>query len=67
MLIYILMYQISSIQGDQVILIGHRRLRITEMVSMKEPKSLQYFLVSLLSIFAAPPFDFNVYGVDAFM
>ncbi|XVF05957.1 hypothetical protein REPUB_Repub06bG0006100 [Reevesia pubescens] len=25
--------QISSIQGDQVILIGHRRLRITEMVS----------------------------------
>ncbi|GAB4855648.1 hypothetical protein Ancab_024270 [Ancistrocladus abbreviatus] len=25
--------QISSIQGDQVILIGHRRLRITEMVN----------------------------------
>ncbi|KAI9186577.1 hypothetical protein LWI28_018737 [Acer negundo] len=25
--------QITSIQGDQVILIGHRRLRITEMVS----------------------------------
>ncbi|CAN7033134.1 unnamed protein product [Brassica oleracea var. botrytis] len=25
--------QISSIQGDQVILVGHRRLRITEMVS----------------------------------
>ncbi|KAA8545246.1 hypothetical protein F0562_020030 [Nyssa sinensis] len=25
--------QISSIQGDQVVLIGHRRLRITEMVS----------------------------------
>ncbi|XP_021898774.1 lon protease homolog 1, mitochondrial isoform X1 [Carica papaya] len=25
--------QISTIQGDQVILIGHRRLRITEMVS----------------------------------
>ncbi|MCH97624.1 LON protease mitochondrial-like [Trifolium medium] len=25
--------QISSIHGDQVILIGHRRLRITEMVS----------------------------------
>ncbi|XVF31462.1 hypothetical protein REPUB_Repub16aG0148100 [Reevesia pubescens] len=25
--------QISSIQGDQVILIGHRRLRMTEMVS----------------------------------
>lgn len=45
-LIYILMDQISSIQGDQVVLIGHRRLRITEMVSMKEPKSLQYFLVS---------------------
>lgn len=29
----VLMNQISSIQGDQVILIGHRRLRITEMVS----------------------------------
>lgn len=25
--------QITSIQGDQVVLIGHRRLRITEMVS----------------------------------
>ncbi|GMY22007.1 lon protease homolog 1, mitochondrial [Fagus crenata] len=25
--------QISSIQGDQVVLIGHRRLQITEMVS----------------------------------
>jgi Lon-like ATP-dependent protease len=44
--IYIVMDQISSIQGDQVVLIGHRRLRITEIVSMKEPKSPQYFLVS---------------------
>ncbi|KAF4392516.1 hypothetical protein G4B88_005475 [Cannabis sativa] len=32
--------QISSIQGDQVILIGHRRLRITEMVS-EEPLTVK--------------------------
>ncbi|KAL5565910.1 hypothetical protein UlMin_029074 [Ulmus minor] len=32
--------QISSIQGDQVILIGHRRLRITEMVS-EDPLTVQ--------------------------
>lgn len=31
--IFYVILQISSIQGDQVILIGHRRLRITEMVS----------------------------------
>ena len=29
-------HQISSIQGDQVILIGHRRLRITEMVGRSD-------------------------------
>jgi len=43
------MYQISSIQGDQVVLIGHRRLQITEMVSMKEPYSLQILLLRCLS------------------
>ncbi|CDY66234.1 BnaCnng50070D [Brassica napus] len=32
--------QISSIQGDQVILVGHRRLRITEMVS-EEPLTVK--------------------------
>ncbi|GLT94825.1 hypothetical protein SLE2022_125450 [Rubroshorea leprosula] len=32
--------QISSIQGDQVVLIGHRRLRITEMVS-EEPLTVK--------------------------
>ncbi|KAK8716697.1 hypothetical protein V6N13_044001 [Hibiscus sabdariffa] len=30
--------QISSIHGDHVILIGHRRLRITEMVGESNPK-----------------------------
>ncbi|KAL4588432.1 hypothetical protein LXL04_001322 [Taraxacum kok-saghyz] len=32
--------QITSIQGDQVVLIGHRRLRITEMVS-EDPLTVQ--------------------------
>ncbi|KAG2270826.1 hypothetical protein Bca52824_065381 [Brassica carinata] len=32
--------QISSIQGDQVILVGHRRLRITEKVS-EEPLTVK--------------------------
>ncbi|XP_070666099.1 lon protease homolog, mitochondrial-like isoform X4 [Malus domestica] len=32
--------QISSIQGDQVVLIGHRRLRITEMVD-EEPLTVK--------------------------
>ncbi|GAV85104.1 AAA domain-containing protein/LON domain-containing protein/Lon_C domain-containing protein [Cephalotus follicularis] len=32
--------QITSIQGDQVVLIGHRRLRITEMVS-KDPLTVK--------------------------
>ncbi|KAK4595383.1 hypothetical protein RGQ29_013726 [Quercus rubra] len=32
--------QISSIQGDQVVLIGHRRLQITEMVS-EEPLTVK--------------------------
>ncbi|CAN8255782.1 unnamed protein product [Cochlearia groenlandica] len=32
--------RISSIQGDQVILVGHRRLRITEMVS-EEPLTVK--------------------------
>ncbi|KAK8613189.1 hypothetical protein V6N13_100959 [Hibiscus sabdariffa] len=30
--------QISSIHGDHVILIGHRRLQITEMVGESNPK-----------------------------
>ncbi|RVW97787.1 Lon protease-like, mitochondrial [Vitis vinifera] len=32
--------QITSIQGDQVVLIGHRRLRVTEMVS-EEPLTVK--------------------------
>ncbi|CAL1407674.1 unnamed protein product [Linum trigynum] len=32
--------QISTIQGDQVVLVGHRRLRITEMVS-EEPLTVK--------------------------
>jgi len=35
-LIFNILFQITTIQGDQVILIGHRRLRITEMVSVDE-------------------------------
>ena len=35
-LIFNMLFQITTIQGDQVILIGHRRLRITEMVSVDE-------------------------------
>ena len=35
-LIFNILFQITTIQGDQVILIGHRRLRITEMASVDE-------------------------------
>lgn len=39
----LIMRQITSIQGDQVILIGHRRIRMTEVVS----RCLLYVLLLL--------------------
>ncbi|TXG65366.1 hypothetical protein EZV62_006641 [Acer yangbiense] len=42
--------QITIIQGDQVILIGHRRLRITEMMSWKDRELLEFGSALLVRI-----------------